>query len=138
MLIEEAPDAATEIEAALLHSLREMLPQAENTALTLACRNEAGALIGGLSGSTSYGWLLIKTVWVAPGQRGQGLGSRLLTTAENRAREIGCHSAWLDTSNPEAATFYLKRGYAPFGQLSNTTDQFPPTHRRLFMKKTLL
>ena len=137
MVIEDDPAAASIIEASLLQMLRATLPQSDNAALTLVCRNDDGDLIGGLSGSTSYGWLLVKVLWVAEKQRGRGVGSRLLAEAERRAQENGCHAAWLDTSNPDAVPFYRARGYVPFGELSNATGGFPPTHRRVFLKKIL-
>ena len=137
-IIEDEPQAASEIEIALLRDLRATLQQAENSSMTFTARNPAGELVGGVSAGTSYGWLLIKTLWVAAEERRSGLGSRLLTAAEERGRMIGCHSAWLDTSNPQSAEFYARRGYVPFGELSNPPGQFLETHRRAFMKKTLL
>lgn len=137
MRIEENAGAAAAIEDALLRSLRETLPQATNAAVTFVCHNDAGELMGGVSGHSSYGWLLVKTLWVADSHRCCGVGSCLLAVVEERGREIGCHSAWLDTSNPDAERFYLSHGYRSFAVLSNTVEQFPPTHRRVFMKKAL-
>jgi hypothetical protein len=37
--------------------------------------------------------------------------------AEIRARERGCHSAWLDTFSFQARGFYEKLGYEEFGRL---------------------
>lgn len=44
---------------------------------------------------------------------GTGIGSKLLVEVENEAKEIGCQKIWLITlnDNPEAAAFYIKRGY---------------------------
>jgi len=54
---------------------------------------------------------------------------------EEKAKEINCHGAWLDTSNFEAMSFYRDLGYEPFGQLSNRLGDYPPNHNRWFMKK---
>lgn len=137
MRIEENAGAAAMIEAALLRSLRETLPQARNTAVTFVCHTDTGELMGGVSGSSSYGWLLVKTLWVADSYRCRGVGGRLLAVVEGKGRDVGCHSAWLDTSNPDAERFYLSHGYRSFAVLSNTAEQFPSTHRRVFMKKAL-
>ncbi len=134
---EDTPSVGQTIEANLLDALRESLPQAENQSFVLSARNADGAIVGGLSASSSYGWLLIKTLWVNSTHRHQGLGRAIMARAEEKARTIGCHGAWLDTSSPDAMRFYAKLGYATFGRLANSTDQQPATHRRWFMKKAL-
>lgn len=136
-IAEDDPKLAGTIEAELLRSLRATLPQSDNQGFLLSARSEDGNLAGGLTASTSYGWLLIKTVWVAEAQRGRGLGSALMDKAEMKARDLGCHGAWLDTSSPDAMRFYEWLGYETFGQLSNAPGQTPETHRRWFMKKAL-
>lgn len=125
------------IESELLASLRSELPQAQNTSLVLAIRDKQHAVIGGLTASTSYGWFLIKCLWVVPDLRGQGLGRALMQDAQARALKMGCHAAWLDTSHPRAMAFYESLGYEVFGKLANEAHHFPPTHCRWFMKKTL-
>ncbi len=44
---------------------------------------------------------------------GRGIGTKLLAMAETEAKEKGCTRIWLITTNdnPEAAAFYVKRGY---------------------------
>ena len=64
--------------------------------------------------------------------RGRGVGRELMDRAEVRARERGCHSAWLDTFSFQARGFYEKLGYEEFGQLD-----YPPDHHRHFMQKRL-
>ena len=136
-IVEDDPKLAGTIEAELLRSLRATLPQSDNQGFVLSARSERGELLGGLTASTSYGWLLVKNVWVAEAQRGKSLGRALMEKAETKARDLGCHGAWLDTSNPDAMLFYQRLGYETFGQLSNATGQTPETHRRWFMKKVL-
>ena len=133
--VREAPEAGIEIESYLLRDLRSLLPQAENISVTYAVRDDKGTLVAGISGATSYGWLLVKVLWVHEDHRGQGLGARLLAIAENKARELGCHAAWLDTSNPAAEAFYLRHGYSLFGELENGEGELPEHHRRAFMRK---
>lgn len=140
MMIAEPDDAEAfswQLEALLLESLRRDMPQAANGAICLAERADCGHLLVGLSGSTSYGWFLIKLLWVAPEVRRRRLASALVSRALTLARERGCHSAWLDTSNPMAHAFYLRLGFADFGHLENGPDQFPQTHRRWFMRRDL-
>ncbi len=44
---------------------------------------------------------------------GLGIGTRLLEMVETEAKEKGCKHIWLITTNdnPEAAAFYVKKGY---------------------------
>ena len=136
--IEEAdPGVAATIESRLLASLRSTLTQAENSSFVLAARSSTNELIGGLTASTSYGWLLTKLLWVEESHRHEGLGARLMEKAELKAVSLGCHSAWLETSNPTAKRFYEGLGYIEFGRLSNDAGQFPESHRRWFLKKPL-
>ena len=136
--IVDAPgDVGVMIEAQLLHALRNALPQGQNTSFALSATDQHGVVVSGLVASTSYGWLLTKCLWVAEERRGEGAGQSLMAGAEEKARKIGCHGAWLDTSNPKAVNFYSKLGYTPFGQLSNSDVQQPPFHRRWFMSKSL-
>lgn len=134
---EDHTQLAGQLEAALLSSLRQSLPQAENAAFILSANDDSGALEGGLTASASYGWLLIKLLWVREESRHRGMGRSLMIRAEARGRELGCHSAWLDTSSPDAVRFYNSLGYASFAQLGNAPHQHPGAHRRWFMKKDL-
>ena len=128
---------AKAIEAQLLQSLARENEQSLNEDFVLKASDESGRLLGGLCASTSYHWLLIKTLWVDESVRGAGLGSRLVELAEHEARRLGCHGAWLDTSNKAARKFYQDLGYQDFGVLANREDQALPGHSRWFMKKDL-
>ena len=136
-IVSASTEDQAETEVNLLNSLRSELPQGANQAFGFKICNDDGLQIAGLSASTSYGWLLIKLLWVEETCRGRGLASQLMDKAEERGRSIGCHSAWLDSSNPEAKLFYEKRGYEIFGLLENQPGQSPDGHKRWFMKRTL-
>lgn len=125
------------LEHELLQSLREELVQSENKSFALVARSAAGDIVGGLTASSSYNWLLIKILWVEKASRGTGLGKTLLQRAEQQGSDSGCHAVWLDTSNPMAERFYTQHGYVEFGRLENGTGQSPSAHRRWFLKKYL-
>jgi GNAT superfamily N-acetyltransferase len=93
---------------------------------------EGTQIAAGLAGDTYCGWLFVKYLWVSDGLRGRGVGRELMARAEALARERGCHSAWLDTFSFQARGFYQKLGYEEFGSLD-----YPPAHRRHFMRKAL-
>ncbi len=126
-----------QIEQKLLESLQIENEQALNSQFTLVAKSSNEDIVGGLSASSSYGWLLIKTLWVHHAQRGKGIGSKLMQEAETRAAQIGCHAMWLDTSSPSANDFYKRLGFEEFGKLENGEGQFPEAHRRWFLKKML-
>jgi 8-oxo-dGTP pyrophosphatase MutT (NUDIX family) len=79
------------------------------------------------------GWLFVDHLWVHGDLRKRGIGRELLRQAEQHAILSGCHSAWLDTFSFQAPQFYQRLGYEVFGALD-----YPPDHRRLFLKKRLL
>ena len=90
-------------------------------------------VVAGLAGETYCGWLFIRYLWVSESLRGRGVGRELMVHAEARARDRGCHSAWVDTFSFQAPGFYEKLGYEEFGRLD-----YPPDHRRHFLKKRLI
>ena len=102
---------------------------------SIVARNAEGEILGGLIGGTSYGWLLVKMLWVADEARGQGLGTRIMALAEDVVRGRGCHGAWLDTSSRRARRFYEKLGYEAFGILENRDGERPEGHARFFLSK---
>ncbi|MBZ6077805.1 GNAT family N-acetyltransferase [Microvirga puerhi] len=94
---------------------------------------EHGAVLGGLWGRTGRGWLSIELIFVPEDLRGNGIGPRLLMMAEAEGLRRDCHSAWLDTFNPDAAVLYERLGYVRFGELKD----FPPGNSRIFLQKKL-
>jgi GNAT superfamily N-acetyltransferase len=91
------------------------------------------AVVGGLNGSTHWGWCYIRHLWVQADWRRRGLGHSLLAEAESQARARQCVGLYVDTFDVRAATFSERSGFMQFGQI----DGFPPGHRRRFLHKTL-
>lgn len=101
--------------------------------LVVHLSDDDGEVVGGLWGSTGYGWLFIQLLVVPESARGDGVGTTLMQTAEREARERGCHGAWLDTFEFQARPFYERLGYVCFGELPD----YPSGFSRFFMRKTL-
>jgi ribosomal protein S18 acetylase RimI-like enzyme len=99
--------------------------------LAVIARDAAGALAGGAEGDLYWGWLHIQTLWVAPGARGQGLGSALLRRLETAAAERGVAQYHLETTSFQARAFYERHGYSVFGTLEGK----PPGHTWYYMQK---
>ncbi|RYJ00871.1 MAG: GNAT family N-acetyltransferase [Acetobacteraceae bacterium] len=101
--------------------------------VTVLARDPEGAVRGGLLGLTYWNWLFIDWLWLAPDQRGKGLGGQLLDRAEAIARTRQCTHAYTDTFSFQAPGFWTRRGYEEFGRL----DGMPQGHARLWFRKTL-
>jgi GNAT superfamily N-acetyltransferase len=101
--------------------------------LCFVLREPDGTIAGGVIGETHYGWLFVNLMWIKEELRGQGYGSRLLTMAEDEARQRGAGHAYLDTFSFQAPGFYRRCGYEVFG----TLEGFPAGHQRYFLVKQL-
>jgi GNAT superfamily N-acetyltransferase len=102
--------------------------------LAILIRDETGNTIGGISGYTGWGWLFTQWLFVPDALRGQGMAGKMLDLAEMEALARGCHSAWIDTFNPQALRAYQRQGYRVFGELPD----FPPGRSRCFLQKRLI
>lgn len=107
-------------------------PHAETLALVIR-DEQSDQIIGGLYGDIYHGWLFIELLAVPEQGRGKGIGSRLMSMAEEVARERGCVGMWLDTFDFQAPAFYERHGFSQFGHL----DNFPAAHQRFFYQKRL-
>ncbi len=128
-------DLQKQVEQTVLNILGETRPDGLLYApkpLVLGLVEDAG-YIGGLVGSTNFGYLHVSLLAVAPSSHGKGYGRQLMQAAENEALARGCHGAYLDTFSFQAPDFYQKLGYEIYGKL----DDFPKGHCRYFLRKKL-
>ena len=133
----QAPEFANDLEAKLLRELRAKSAQGQNKSFSLDLVGANGTSLGGVTTSCAYGWLLIKVLFVEPSARGQGHGRALLDAALAKGQDLGCHSAWLDTSDENARQFYCAQRFVPFGNLFNDINQIPAGHQRWFLKRVM-
>lgn len=96
-------------------------------------RNEEGAIVGGVSGSTYLSSLEIEVLWVQEAYRGQQIACHLLKEIEYQAKNAGCQIAHLTTYSFQAPLFYQKQGYVICGEV----DGFPDDIRLYTLKKQL-
>lgn len=94
----------------------------------------SGETIGGLLGRITYDWLFVEFLALPERYRGIDLGTKLLTQAEDIARDKGCVGVWLDTFDFQAPAFYAKLGYEVFGAIAD----HPQGHQRFFVQKRLI
>src|SRR5215212_2186774 len=110
--LEDAPsrDDLVEVYNAIVAYNTEQVGDHWTGRLNIFARDQRGQLVGGIYGFTDRGWLRIEVLVVRDGWRGQGLGTRLLASAEAEARGRGCHDVWLDTFSFQALPFYEQHG----------------------------
>jgi GNAT superfamily N-acetyltransferase len=132
--VEDKPPPADRnaIDRALTVFNRQFLRNHSWARIGVFVRNDAGKVRAGLDGEVYAGWLFVRNLWVHADLRRRGIGRELMGQAERRALTLGCHSAWLDTWSFQAPGFYQRLGYEVFGTLD-----YPPDHRRFFLKKRL-
>ena len=134
LTIEDQPSATDwdRLGVALDKYNRKFLGETGFSRMGFFVRAEDGEIMAGLVGTTYAGWLFVAELWVHADWRRRGIGSQLLTLAERRAVEFGCHSAMLDTFSFQGPQFYPRFGYEIYGTLD-----YPPDHQRFFMRKRL-
>ncbi len=128
----DAPDSAR-IGDQLAGEIAKRFGPRDEIPLSVFARDPDGGLMGGLNGSTHWGWLYIRHFWVAEKCRARGLGREILAIAEDAARSRACVGVYLDTFNPESAAYYERCGFLRVGAIEN----FPPGHARVFLRKAL-
>ena len=82
-------------------------------------RDDAGAIVGGASGSTWGGCAQVHTVWVDETLRGRGLAHALLAEVDTVARRRGCRLVMGLTYDVLTAGFYDKLGYRTVGVIED-------------------
>jgi GNAT superfamily N-acetyltransferase len=101
--------------------------------LCIAVRDDRGDLRAGLFGWTWGGCGYIDLLWVRDDQRGSGLGTRLLATAEEEIGRRGCDQVALSTHSFQAPGFYSRFGYHECGR----TPGYPHGHGHIHLVKWL-
>ena len=114
------------------HNL-EKFGRADSRVLDVLLRDDSGAIIGGLLGHTSLGLFFLDLFYLPKPLRGRGLGSRIMSQAENEARARGCRTVFVFSITFHAPEFYERHGYRRFGEIVCPPDGAA----RIFLTKTL-
>ncbi len=88
-------------------------------------------LIGVLTADVFWDWMYVDELWVADPHREKGLGTMLMTRAEEYAGSENLQGLWLWTQSWQAADFYKKIGYQEFTHF----DDFPKGYSRIGLRK---
>lgn len=73
----------------------------------------AGLAVGTVAGFTWGGYCELRQLWVDEGHRGNGVGSRLMASAIEEARNRRCAAIYLATYSFQAPDFYERLGFEP-------------------------
>jgi GNAT superfamily N-acetyltransferase len=122
-----------EIAERLAAEIAQRFGPSEAQPLSIVLRTPDGETAAGLNGVSHWRWLYVRHVFVAPAQRGQGLGRELMSLAESEARRRGCVGVYLDTFSEDTASFYERLGFMRCGRI----EGFPVGGARVFLRKTL-
>lgn len=82
-------------------------------------RNNEQAVVAGIEATLFWNGMHVERLWVDDSQQGKGLGSALLTKAEQHALAQGFEVSFLETADFQAKGFYQKQGYQVIGTLDN-------------------
>ncbi|CAL9291277.1 GNAT family N-acetyltransferase [Streptomyces rochei] len=96
--------------------------------LTVRVTDEAGTLIGGLTGWTWATLACVDMLWVHEDRRHDGWGSRLMRAAEEEAARRGCTDITVSTYTFQAPGFYPKLGYRERGRIEGVPGGHEDVH----------
>ncbi len=101
---------------------KDQQPKFFKNEFTLIAKDE-DRIVGYISVIIDTGVAQIEPLMVKTELKGQGIGAKLLESAEEKAKELGVHKIWLETgSDWLAKNFYEKRGYIVRTVLPNHTN----------------
>ncbi len=85
---------------------------ADGRLLHVAITDDAGAIIGGITGHSWGACCELINVWVKESERKKGVGTALMEAAEQEARRRGCRQIVLSTHSFQAPSFYENLGFS--------------------------
>ena len=105
----------------------------ENIPLGVYYEDESGRKLAGLTGETFGNWLCINYFFVVESLRKQGIGTKIILSAEDEARKRKCKYVFVDTFSFQAPKFYERLGYKEVFSL----NEYPYTGKRHYYIKKL-
>jgi GNAT superfamily N-acetyltransferase len=117
------------------HCARHAGEEMDNPGITvrLVLRDSEGLVVGGLDAYTTIRIMALEALWVDSRYRGQGYGRKLLTRAEEIAKEHGCISVSSHCLSFQSPEFFHRLGYGVFG----TVDAYVDGHTEELLIKRL-
>lgn len=103
--------------------------------INLILKTKDNKVVGGIMCNMFMYSLYIDVLWIDEKCRGNDFGSKLITEAENIAKEKGCILADTCTFSYQAPDFYVKCGYEIYGILEGYPDGIKKYHLKKVLKK---
>jgi GNAT superfamily N-acetyltransferase len=105
----------------------------EEVELAIFVRDDAGAVIAGISGWTWGDCCELQSLWVHPSLRGRGLATQLIAAAEAEAVARQCSQTVHFTYEFQARALYEQNGYELVGRV----EDFPAGTSALWYRKRI-
>jgi len=93
-----------------------------DVSLSLALKDEAGRVVGGLTAFPTIRNMVLESVWIDERYRGRGNGRRLLLEAERIAKQAGCSAVSTHCLSFQSPDFFRKLDYATYGVVDVAVD----------------
>lgn len=107
--------------------------KADTIPIAVYYEDENGEKLAGITGDAFGNWFFIHFLFVDDKLRGQGIGKKLITLAEENAKAHGCKYAFVSTNGFQAPGFYPKMGYVTRFSI----DEFPRDGKKFYFTKEL-
>ena len=105
----------------------------KDTKFAVIAKDDTGKVLGGIRANAFWNYCIIELLWLSKESRGLGLGTQLIESAENFAKEKGFGYMRTETLSFQARPFYEKLGYKLFGELHD----YPKGHTTYCLVKEL-
>jgi GNAT superfamily N-acetyltransferase len=105
----------------------------KDTKFAVIAKDDNSKVLGGIRANAYWNYCIIELLWLSKKSRGLGLGSQLIESAENFAKEKGFGYMRTETLSFQAKPFYEKLGYKLFGELPD----YPKGHTTYCLVKEL-
>lgn len=96
-------------------------------------KGDDGEILGGIRATCYWNTLHIELLWLSEEARAQGLGKKLIESAEGYAVQNHCGNALVETTSWQARPFYEKNGYRHIATLNDR----PKGHASHYLAKAL-
>ncbi len=114
-------------------SVPDLEPNEAEVKFFVYAKNAKNQVTGGIRATCYWNTLHIELLWLSEECRGEGIGKRLIESAENFAKTHNCEKAFVETTSWQAKPFYEKNGYVLLASFNGR----PKGHSTHYLTKDL-